>query len=91
MSEQHTPPIHFHTRPWTLGDQVMARRIARDMEDVEALVALIVSRSDASEATILALPVAELEPIIAQLDASIKTMGLLGVLSRAWQTPADED
>lgn len=83
-------PITFHTRPWTLRDALMAQRIQRNPQDIEALIILLVSRSDATEEQIMALPLTALNAVIAQLEESLKIMGVMTALSAAWNTPDSE-
>jgi hypothetical protein len=79
-----TRPITFHTGPWTLGDLLMARRLVLDEQDIDAFIALLVSRSDATEADILALPVTELEPLVKQMADTLQTAGVMDLLARLW-------
>lgn len=82
--------ITFHTRPWTLRDAWMAQRLERNPQDIEALIALLVSRSDATELQIMALPITALNPIIEQLADSLKIIGIMTALNAAWSTPRDD-
>jgi hypothetical protein len=78
-------PIVFHTGPWTVGDLLMAMRIERNDQDIEALVTLLVSRSDASAETILALPMSELETLVKQMAETLHTAGVMDGLARSWR------
>jgi hypothetical protein len=81
------PPIEFHSKPWTVREMLLATRLERNSQDIEAIVALLVSRSNASEETILALEVGELEPLIVRLAEALKTAAVLGSLSKNWSAP----
>ena len=80
-------PIVFHTGPWTVGDVLMVQQIASGSQDMQVLVALLVSRSDASEEAILALPLSELESVVKQLAQALQTAGVLDQLGRSWPIP----
>ena len=82
--------ITFHTRPWTLGDALMGQRLERNPQDIEALIALLVSRSDATVEQIMALPITALEALTEQLAESLKIVGVVTALSTAWGTPHGE-
>lgn len=83
--------IRFHTRPWTLGDALMAQRLERNNQDIEALIALLVSRSDATVEQITALPVTDLPALTERLAESLKIVGVVTALNTAWNTPTGEE
>lgn len=83
-------PITFHTRPWTLRDALMTQRLERNPQDIEALVALLVSRSDATVEEVMALPITALDALAEQLAESLKIVGVTTALSMAWNIPDGE-
>lgn len=83
--------ITFHTRPWTMRDALLAQRLERNPQDIESLIALLVSRSDVTEQQIMALPLTALGPIIEQFTESMTVLGVVMALSGAWGTPESSD
>lgn len=55
--------IEFTTRELTVGEILLLKRIEANVQDLEAIVGLIVSRSNADLQTVCALPVSALEPL----------------------------
>lgn len=83
--------IRFGTHPWTVRDALLAQRLERNNQDLDAWVALLISRSDASEDEILALSLPEFVKLGEQLGETLKEMMLLQQLSQAWSHQTDED
>jgi len=83
--------IRFGTHPWTVRDALLALRLERNNQDLDAWVALLVSRSDASEDEILALSLPEFVKLGEQLGEALKEIVLLQQLSQAWSHQTEED
>lgn len=67
--------IVFEVRQLTIGELLLLRRLEKNTQDYEALVELIVSRSNASAQTICDLPLEALEDLSNRLrDALAQTI-----------------
>lgn len=74
--------ITYHTKPITMGEMVLIQRIQTG-SDAEAMVALLVSRTDLAEDEVLRMDVDDATQIMNKVAEAFATATTLQMLGRA--------